>query len=250
MAKIALLVEYNGSRYHGFQFQANASTIQAELERAIERLSGECLRVVAASRTDAGVHARGQVVSFRSQASIRPAAWARGLNFYLPADIAVREAHEVDDGFDVRRGASSREYSYFILNRPTRSPLKGGFSYLFPHPLDLEAMDRACQGLIGERDLTSFTPLPVPRPVRTVHRAGVERWGEMVVFRIQANSFLPHQVRHTIGALLQVGKGRIGVADFLAMVQASTPGIAGPSLPPHGLCLMNVNYPTPLGAAQ
>lgn len=250
MAKIALVLEYDGSRYHGFQFQANAPTIQAELEGAIAWLSGEALRVVAASRTDAGVHAKGQVVSFRTRAPFPPAVWVKGLNFYLPPDIAVREAYEVAEDFDVRRRATSREYCYYILNRPTRSPLKRGSAYFCPHPLDLEAMNRACGGLLGEQDLASFTPLPVPRTVRTVHRAGVERWGEMVVFRMEASSFLPHQVRHTIGSLLRVGRGRLGVGDFLALTRAAAPGRAGPALPPAGLYLMKVNYPTPLGVAS
>lgn len=249
MGKVVLVLEYDGSRYHGFQYQENAPTIQAEVERAIARLTGEPVRVVAASRTDAGVHARGQVLSFRTRASHPPAVWVKGLNFYLPQDIAVRQAYLVEDSFDVRRGAVSREYRYFVLNRLSRSPLKRRFALFYPHPLDVEAMDRCCQGLVGERDFTPFSPLPMRRPVRTMFRAGVERKGQMVVFRLEANSFLPHQVRHTVGALLRVGGGRMGLAEFQSLSSSRTPGLAGPALAPHGLFLMKVNYPQSLGAA-
>lgn len=247
MHKVALVVEYDGSRYHGFQYQANAPTIQAEIELALKRLTGEDIRVLAASRTDAGVHARGQVVSFRTQASFPPSVWLRAFNHYLPAAISVRQAYLSGYEFDVRRQATSREYRYSILNSPAPAPLKRTFSHFFPHPLDVAAMDLACRELVGEHDFSSFTPAPVVRPVRTVYRAAVERRGEMVTFNIEASSFLPHQVRHTAGCLLQVGRGRLGVEQFRDLFGARRRGLAGPALPPNGLCLMKVNYPVPLG---
>lgn len=247
MYKVALVVEYDGSRYHGFQYQANAPTIQAEIELALKQITGENIRVRAASRTDAGVHARGQVVSFRTRASFPPSVWLQAFNHYLPAPISVRQAYLSDYEFDVRRQATSREYRYSILNSPAPAPLKRAFSYFFPHPLDVAAMDLACQELVGEHDFSSFTPAQVGRPVRTVYRAAVERKGEMVTFTIEASSFLPHQVRHTAGSLLQVGRGRLGVEQFRDLFGARTRGLAGPALPPGGLCLMKVKYPVPLG---
>lgn len=247
MHKVALVVEYDGSRYHGFQYQTNAPTIQAEMELVLKRLTGEDIRVLAASRTDAGVHARGQVVSFHTRASFPPSVWLRALNHYLHEAISVRQAYLADYEFDVRRQATSRVYHYSILNSLAPSPLKRGFSYFFPRPLDVASMDLACRELVGEHDFSSFTPAQVGRPVRTVYRAAVEREGEMVTFNIEASSFLPHQVRHTAGSLLQVGRGRLGVEQFRDLVRARRRGLAGPALPPSGLCLVKVNYPVPLG---
>ena len=142
--KIVLVVEYDGTRYHGFQLQANLPTIQLEIEKALWELTGERMRVGGASRTDAGVHAKGQVVSFRTGSSHSTLTFVKGLNYYLPRDIAVKEAHRVRDSFNVRRHAVSREYSYYILNSLTRSPLREGFSYRVAGRLDIGAMNRAC----------------------------------------------------------------------------------------------------------
>jgi tRNA pseudouridine38-40 synthase len=247
MHKVALVVEYDGSRYHGFQYQTNAPTIQAEIELALRRITGEGIRVLAASRTDTGVHARGQVVCFRARASFPPAVWLRAFNHYLPGAVSVRQAYLSDYEFNVRHQATSREYCYSILNSPAPAPLKRAFSYFFPRPLDVTAMDLACRELVGEHDFSSFTPVQVGQPVRTVYRAAVGRKGEMVTFNIEASSFLPHQVRHTAGSLLQVGRGRFGVEQFRHLFGARTRGLAGPALPPNGLCLVKVNYPVPLG---
>jgi len=248
LTRIVLILEYNGTRYHGSQFQANAPTIQQELEKALAKLTGEKIRVAMASRTDAGVHARGQVVSFRTESSLPPQTFTSGLNYYLPRDIAVKAAHRADDCFNVRRGAVSREYSYYILNSSTRSPMLDGFAYLVPGHLDIEAMNQACQLLTGERDFTSFATsigVGVKRMVRKVYRAEVKRDGEMVVFNVEANSFLPHQVRNTVGALVRVGTGKMRVDEFKDILEAKKPGLAEPTAPACGLCLMRVNYPRP-----
>ncbi|MBE9482792.1 MAG: tRNA pseudouridine(38-40) synthase TruA, partial [Chloroflexi bacterium] len=123
-------MEYDGAHYHGFQLQADLPTIQAETEEALWKLTGERIRVMAASRTDAGVHARGQVVNFRTKSSLSLSAFVNGLNYYLPKDIAVKEAHRIDNSFNVRRDALGREYNYYMLNSLTRSPIRNGFSYL------------------------------------------------------------------------------------------------------------------------
>ena len=246
MRKIVLLLEYDGARYHGFQLQANANTIQAELEKAIERIAGQVIRIIAASRTDTGVHARGQVASFRTELDYPPQVWQRALNHYLPRDISVRRAFGVDDGFHVQRQAVSREYCYAIWNGPYPSPLRAHFSYYVPNPLDVEAMNRACSYLLGEHDFSSFSPLPHPKPVRKVFRADVSGKGGMACFRVEASSFLPHQVRHTVGALVQVGMGKRKPEGLAELLQARTPGLAGPAVSPRGLCLLKVKYPRPL----
>ena len=247
---IVLILEYDGIRYHGSQLQANAPTIQGEMEKALQKLTGERTRVKAASRTDAGVHAKGQVISFRTKSALPLKAFVGGLNYYLPRDIAVKEAFGVDDSFDVRRSALSREYKYDILNSPTRSPMRQDFSYLVNGNLDIGAMNQACQALIGKHDFASFvtsTDIGEKSTVRNVHKAGIERDGDMVVLDMVANSFLPHQVRNTVGSLIKVGQGKMTVEEFYGMVEARRPGLAGPTAPAGGLCLMRVNYPSPFG---
>ena len=248
-ARIILIVEYNGTNYHGSQSQVNAPTIQGEIEKALKKLTGERIRIKIASRTDAGVHARGQVVSFDTKAKLPLKSFINGLNHYLPRDIAVKEAFKGEQSFDVRRRAVSREYKYYIFNSPTRSPLKQGFSWRVAGNLDIEAMNRACQALIGRHDFASFVSSAETarqkRTVRDVFKAEITQDGDMVVFDIIANSFLPHQVRNTIGSLIKVGQGKMTVDEFKNVVKSRTPGLAGPTAPADGLFLMQVNYPGP-----
>ena len=244
--KIVLILEYNGTRYHGFQLQLHKPTIQEEIEKALGRLTGEKIRVMGASRTDAGVHARGQVISLRTRSSHSLRTFVKGLNYYLPRDIAVKAAHRVGDSFNVRRNAVSREYNYYILNSLTRSPLRKTFSYLVTGYLDIEAMNQACQALIGEHDFASFTSgigAEIKSTVRRVYRAEVRRDEEMVVFNMVANSFLTHQVRNTVGALVRVGLSKMSGDEFCSIMELKKPGLAGPIAPACGLCLMQVNYP-------
>jgi tRNA pseudouridine38-40 synthase len=246
---VILVLEYDGTNYHGSQYQANAPTIQGEMEKALQQLTGETTRIKAASRTDAGVHARGQVVSFRTNSVLPLQAFIDGLNHYLPRDIAVKEAFQSDGLIDVRRRAVSREYKYYILNRPTRSPLRQGLSYLVEEQLDAAAMDRACRALVGRHDFASFVAsagtAKARRTVRDIFKAEVTREGDMVILDMVANSFLPHQVRNTAGILIRVGLGKVTVDDFYGLVAAATPGLAGPMAPAGGLCLEKVNYPCP-----
>ena len=201
--------------------------------------------MIAASRTDAGVHAKGQVVSFRTRSSLPVETFINGLNYYLPRDIAVKAAHRVSDSFNVRRSALSREYNYYILNSRTRSPIREGFSYLVGGHLDIEAMNQACQALIGEHDFASFASsigVGIKNTIRRVYRAEMEKDRESVVFNMAANSFLPHQVRNTVGALIKVGLGKMTVDEFHCIIEARKPGLAGPTAPACGLCLMQINY--------
>jgi tRNA pseudouridine38-40 synthase len=223
--KVILIIEYDGTGYHGFQLQAKLPTIQGEIERALGELTGERRRVLTASRTDAGVHARGQVVSFRTDSQLAAATFVSGLNHYLPDDIAIRAACRVSDSVNVRRDAVSREYRYYI-----------------------EAVNEACRVLVGEHDFASFaSQMEVGRKgtVKSVYRAGVEREEELVVFDMVANSFLPHQVRNTIGVLLKVGSGRMNTGEVIDIMEARKPGLAGPTVPACGLFLERVNYPVP-----
>ena len=244
--RIVLVLEYDGRHYYGFQLQKNLPTIQGEIEKALWRLTGERARVTASSRTDAGVHARAQVASFRTSSPLSLHTFTNGLNYYLPEDIAVKTAHRVRDAFSVRRRAVSREYSYCILNSSTRSPIREGFAYRVTGYFDIEAMNRACQALIGEHDFASFASnigTEVKSTVRRVYRAEIEKEGELVVLNLVANSFLRHQVRSTAGTLVRVGLGKMSEEEFGRIIEAKKPGLAGPILPARGLCLVQVNYP-------
>jgi tRNA pseudouridine38-40 synthase len=245
MRKIALVVEYEGTRYHGFQIQDNVSTVQGELERALNRLTGERIRIASASRTDVGVHARGQVVTFGTGSGLPLPAFVRALNHYLPPDIAVSRALVVRPDFDARRDALSREYCYYLLNTSTPSPLLRRSAYFVPVPLDVAAMNQAGKALIGTHDFAPFSgSIDGGRStVRTMYRAEAVREGHVVTFHMVANSFLPHQVRNTTGALLKVGLGKSDVESFRQIASSKLPGVAGPALPSRGLCLIKVNYP-------
>jgi tRNA pseudouridine38-40 synthase len=243
--KIVLVVEYDGRNYYGFQWQPKLPTIQAELERAIRRLTGESSRVIAASRTDTGVHALGQVVSFRTKSDLSPQTFVRALNYYLPRDIAVKGACKVNMDFDVRRDAVSREYEYYILNSSTRSPLFEGFAYFVPRKLNIRAMNKASKFLEGERDFASFATAlnKLRNTVRTVYEAGVAREDDLVTYHMTGDSFLPHQVRNTVGLLIKVGLDKVGLEEFQEIMEAKRLGLAGPTAPAYGLCLTKVNYP-------
>lgn len=245
--RIALVLEYDGTNYFGFQWQAGAPTIQDELEKALKRLTGEKIRVAASSRTDTGVHARGQVVSFQTRSSAPLDAFTKGLNYYLPEDIAVKSAYRVNNSFLVRSMSVSREYGYFILNSRTRSPMMARFSYRVAGELDIEAMDRSCKTLVGIHDFASFASaigdIREKSTVRNVYRAEVIRDGDIIIFNIVANAFIRHQIRSTAGALIQVGMHKINQAEFNKILETRKPGLAGPTLPACGLCLIRVNYP-------
>ena len=248
--KIALIVEYDGTCYHGFQLQANAPTIQGEIEESLLKLTGQKSRINGASRTDAGVHAKGQVASVRTRSSLPLQTFVKGLNYYLPEDIAVKEAFRISDSFDVRRRAIGREYTYHIVNSSTRSPLRRGSAHLVSDNLDIEAMNQACQALIGKHNFASFATClkdKTKSTVRNMHKVEVSRDGELVTLNMVANAFLPHQVRNTVGALIRVGQGKMTVDDFNAMFLAQSPGLAGPTAPACGLYLMKINYQSPLG---
>ena len=249
LSKIALVVEYEGTRYHGFQWQANGPTIQDELERAIRKLDNKASRVIAASRTDAGVHAKGQVVSFWTRSTLSESTLVKALNCHLPADIAVKAACKVDANFNVRRDALSRVYNYYVLDSDTPSPLSRNFALFLPRQLDIEAMNETCYIIKGEHDFISFAGSldGIRDTVRTIYEAEVRRRAKFVVFHVVANSFLRHQVRNIVGLLIRLGLGKKNVDYFRSVMEAKTLGLAGPAVPPCGLYLMKVNYPRPLG---
>ena len=250
MKRLALIIEYDGARYSGFQYQANAPSVQAELEAAAGRLTGEAVRIAGAGRTDAGVHAAGQVAALDTGSTLSPGRFASGMNHHLPQDIAVRGAHGVPEGFDPRRDAVSRWYRYSLLRRRHRSPLADRTAVVVGRELDLGRMRGAAWLMVGVHDfgrLAGRLSDPAASTVREVSRLDVRTEGERISIDVEGNAFLPHQVRRMVGVMVDAGTGKIApheVEEFLSGEGEAPPAR---SMPPQGLCLMEVRYPAELG---
>lgn len=241
--RIALVLEYDGTDFYGSQIQTDAPSIQHELESAIERLTGERPRVAFAGRTDAGVHARGQVAAFDTSSTHDTSVFVSGLNAHLPDQIAVRNAREVAANHDPRRHAACRIYRYTIYNAATRAPLSRERAWHVREPLDVVAMREAASRLVGEHDFASFTRDEGIPTVRCVRRCEVAVSPPTIAVEMEANAFLRHQVRRTVGSLVQVGSGQLSQEGFQRLLDAPELASAGPVAPPHGLCLEQVIYP-------
>jgi tRNA pseudouridine38-40 synthase len=243
--RYALIVEYDGTRYSGFQYQKNARTVQEEIEKAIARFTGETVRIKAAGRTDAGVHATGQVVAFDSDAGHPTEIVVRALNSHLPDDIAVKEAHEVADTFDPRRCATARTYVYTIDCGATRSPIRRRTTGRLGRRLDVRRMIVAAEALKGVHDFARFSG-PLERPeastVREIHDIHMREDDQTVRIEVTGNAFLPHQVRRMAGALADVGLGKLTSKDVRGLLEGPVAGVVARALPPQGLCLVSVRY--------
>ncbi len=244
LQRVALLLEYQGTAYAGFQVQPGQPTIQASLESALEKLYQEPLRLAGASRTDAGVHALGQVVGFRPPKVLPLSTVTQGLNYYLPKDIAVRDASPIPETLDLRRDALRRTYRYDMLLRPTRTALWRDWTYQVSGPLDVPAMTWGAGLVCGQRDWAAFAASLSPgrSPVRRVENTSVTRCGERLIVTMTANAFLPQQVRRTVGALLRLGQGKMAREEFEALVEDGRPGSAEWPAPARGLCLTHIDY--------
>jgi tRNA pseudouridine38-40 synthase len=241
---IKLVVEYDGTDYSGFQVQPNVRTIQGELEAALLKLTGEGIRINAAGRTDAGVHAVGQVVNFKTGSSLDLNVILKALNALLPEDIAVRQGEIVAPEFHARFRARSREYQYTIVNRLAKPAVGRQYAHHFRRRLDVDDMQRACEALVGVQDFASFCAANenIESTVREVLEARCEREDEVVRITVKADAFLPHMVRNIVGTLLWVGSGKADVKVFREILAARDRTQAGPTAPPRGLCLTKVNY--------
>ena len=240
--RIALLVEYDGTRYHGFQAQRNQPTVQEELEKAIFAFSQQRVRVLGASRTDAGAHAKGQVVELRSGKGFPLRAWVKGLNSHLPHDVVVKAAAVVDKDFRLRGGAVARWYRYALWNRQAASPFWGRYTCHVAQSLDLERMRVVGKLLEGEHDFATFCSGSRVSTVRQVHRVEVSQREERILVDVVGKSFLPHQVRSMAATLLWAGLGRISAQGYEQLTALKEKGMAGGVLPAKGLCLMRVDY--------
>jgi len=243
--RLALVIEYDGASYHGFQYQTNSPSIQEEIEEAIARFTGERPRIKAAGRTDTGVHAKAQVVAFDTSTSRSLTSFVQGLNFYLPDDIAVKAAYRTGEDFDPRRMAMSRRYRYNIDAGPAPSPLTRRTAYHVGVSLDIRRMQRAAGWFVGVHDFARFAgalSAPGTRTVREVYEARVLREDDIIGFEVEGNSFLPRQVRRMAGALVDLGRGSLTPAELRSMIDGGAGDAVARSLPPQGLCLLKVTY--------
>jgi tRNA pseudouridine38-40 synthase len=236
-------VEYDGTGFYGFQSQAAERTVQGEIERALEVVTSGKRRVTGAGRTDRGVHARGQVVSFEVEWRHGLTDLQRALNAALAADVAIVEMGLAPDGFHPRYSAVRRSYRYTVLNRPWRSPLKRCTAWHVARKLDVSPMSEASRCLVGTHDFVTFGQPPEgENTVRTVFLAEWQAKGPRLTFDIEADAFLYRMVRSIVGTLVKVGWGQISPKEFAAMLQARDRSLVKKVAPAHGLCLMRVEY--------
>jgi tRNA pseudouridine38-40 synthase len=242
---VKLVLEYDGTRYVGWQVQPNGPSIQAEVERALETLHKAPRRVTAAGRTDAGVHALGQVVSFAEAEPLPVKAYVQGMNAILPADVAVRAASIEPEGFDARRSASGKRYRYRIENDPVRAPLSHRVAWQVFRPLDAEAMRAAAAHLLGRHDFACFqaADCACDHAVREVRRCEVTgQAGGRIDVVLEATAFVKHMVRNIAGTLVEVGLGKRTAGSIRPLLLTRDRALAGPTAPPQGLCLEEVFY--------
>lgn len=243
--RIALLLEYDGSQFHGWQSQEGLRTVQKSLEKALSQVADCDIEVVCAGRTDTGVHATHQVVHFDSanERSIR--AWIHGANSYLPKDICVKWGREMPDDFHARYSALNRRYQYVIYNAPIRPALlRSGVSWYY-RQLDHRLMEEGAKHLIGEQDFTSFRSVECQSntPMRRVDQIKLARMGDFVIIDITANAFLHHMVRNIAGVLMAVGSGRKSPEWVKDVLLAKDRRLGAETAPPYGLYLVSVAYP-------
>jgi tRNA pseudouridine38-40 synthase len=245
LPRYRLLIEYDGTPFCGWQRQADRMSVQQALEEAIERFSGQMVVTQAAGRTDAGVHALGQVVHFDLERAWDPFRIGEALNYHLkPMPVAVLKADAVPDTFEARFSAIGRHYEYRILNRRGRPALDDHRVWHVPVPLDADAMHAAAKVAIGQHDFSTFraAECQAKTPVKTLDRMAVSRHADTIVVTASARSFLHHQVRSMVGSLKLVGEGKWLPRDFQAALDAADRSRCGPMAPPDGLYLVRVDY--------
>ena len=241
--RFRLTLEYDGSNYSGWQLQHGQDSIQGRVEAALAALFGEKIRVYAAGRTDAGVHALGQVIAFDAPRELPPSELQNALNALMPRDIAVCETLCTSADFDPRRDAKSRCYEYRVLNRTTRSAFAFRYAWLVRQPLDLDAMNRAASCFIGEHDFAAFRTLGSGETT-TTRRIFVSEWrrtsSDWLIYRVEATAFLRHMVRAMVAVMVEAGRGKLPPENVAAILQTGVR--SGGAAPPGGLFLTAVHY--------
>jgi tRNA pseudouridine38-40 synthase len=245
MKNFKLTIEYDGTAYNGWQRQLETPTVQAEIEQALRRMTRSNITLIGAGRTDAGVHALGQVANFRCETRLNPEMILKGLNSLLPGDIAIRECCLVPDSFHARFAARSKRYHYRILNRAERAAVGRGYAWFIHWPLDVVAMMQAAERLVGQQDFKAFENAGSPRvhTRREVLRADwVPEEGHWLTFRIEADGFLRGMVRNIVGTLVAVGLGKLEPAAMETILASRDRRRAGATAPARGLFLVDVQY--------
>ena len=244
---IRLTIEYDGTAYYGWQIQASHKTVQGEIDRAIQEITGHHSTVFGAGRTDAGVHAQGQVANFRTTCRIPMEKWPHAINAHLPADITIVSAEEVPTDFHSQFHAKEKTYRYTILNRDTPSALRRVRAHLVRRPLDVEKMVEAAKALTGTHDFRAFgTEMSKKeRTVRTIRELKIERVGDEVWLDFTGDGFLYNQVRAMVGTLLDVGLGRRPAEWVKEILDGRDRTKAGVNVPAKGLCLISIKYDAP-----
>lgn len=250
--RIALVLEYDGSQYHGWQAQTKLHTVQEVVEQALSRIADCAVSVVCAGRTDTGVHATNQVLHFDCDKERAMRSWVYGVNSFLPKDICVKWAKEVPETFHARYSATARRYRYVIFNGPVRPALlRSNITWQY-RQLDHHLMHEAAQSLLGEHDFTSFRAIECQSntPIRTVTQLQVSRSGDLLMIDITANAFLHHMVRNIAGVLIAVGSGKHSVSWVEDVLKARDRKLGAETAPPYGLYLVQVIYPKEFAVTQ
>ena len=244
--RIAIGIEYDGGNYVGWQRQKSGTGVQERLEKAIAVVANESVETVCAGRTDAGVHATGQVAHFDTQATRSERGWVLGINSNLPDDISVTFAREVGDDFHARFSAVSRTYHYLVLNRLVRSSLQRNRAWWVHERLDDALMREAAMHLVGEHDFSTFRAAgcQAATPVRTIKALEVTRFDDWIMIAVTANAFLQHMVRNLTGTLVAIGRGDEQPGWARQVLESRDRKAAGIAAPPHGLFLVEVAYPS------
>jgi len=242
--RIAANLSYDGFGYCGWQSQSSGCGVQDAVESAIAEIAGHSVRVHAAGRTDTGVHALSQVIHFETQVNRPDSAWVRGVNAYLPDNVRVEWACQVDDAFHARFSAFSRSYDYLLYNAPVASAIMANKAGWFHQPLNLIEMQSGIEYLIGEHDFSAFraAACQANTPVRLMHEAKVVQFGSYFKFSFSANAFLHHQVRNMVGALIYIGKGNYPAKHMQTLLTQRDRTLSPPTFSPNGLYLTHVGY--------
>lgn len=245
MTTFKLVLEYDGTQYAGWQRQLNAPTIQAAVEDALAAIAQTRLTLIGAGRTDAGVHALGQVASFKTDRGLSQREWLRALNAHLPADISALSVEAVPDHFHARYSAKGKLYEYHLMNRPERAPLLRERAWMLYKPLDFTAMTEAAACLTGSHDFSSFETAPTDNenPHCRLEQADLRRQGDLITLSFYADRFLKQMVRSMVGTLVEVGQGKRAASDMRTVLAARARAAAGRTAPAHGLYLVRVDYP-------
>lgn len=243
MRNLKLTIEYDGTNYSGFQRQSNGNTVQEELEKAISKIVNHTIILYCAGRTDAGVHANGQVCNFFTDSKISESGLNIALNSLLPNDISCHNICEAEESFNARYSAKQRHYRYFILNREAKSAIKGRYAWHIRRELDLNEMEKAITAFIGTHDFRAFSHAKEDeKTIRTITSVSIKKEEEMVIIDVSANSFLRSMVRNIVGTLVEIGMGKRSFESIKEIIDSKDRRKAGVCAPAGGLFLKSVEY--------